>query len=90
MSEYRWRSYVVELVAPDGSGRLYLKNIAEVRRLFGHLMPGCSHGAYGVLYRLERVWFDNGFEVEPSPGELIQFPRVMQSACVCDLAGAVA
>lgn len=89
MTAYRWRSYVVELVSPDSSGLLYLTNISEVRRLFGYFMHSCAHGANALIYRLERVWFDNGFEVEPSPGEAIRFPRLIESGCVCELARAI-
>ncbi|MGK0716182.1 hypothetical protein ACR5KS_08990 [Leucobacter sp. W1153] len=90
MSAYRWRSYVVEVIGGGSRGALYLQNIAEVRRLLAYLSPLCTHADDGTFYRFERVWFDNGFDATPSPGESIRFPSVLSSSCVCKIAEAVA
>lgn len=87
MSAYRWRSYCLELVTPDHRGGLFLSNIAEVRTALEHLSASCTHS--GVTYRLERVWLDNGFAVEPPPGEGIALPPTLESECACKLSGAV-
>lgn len=72
------------------AGVLYLSNIAEVRRLFGLWVPGCTHGADGVTYRLDRLWLEQGFIVEPPVAERIRFPEVLESVCVCQLSEAIA
>lgn len=88
MSSYRWRSYVLSVLSGADHGHLFLTNVAETRSVLGHFSESCQHNG-SLRYRVERVWFDNGFEISQPVGESIQFPPLLEADCACRLLAAL-